>query len=167
MFLFFRFCWERAGRGGLLTAIATPGLADLVVDVLGGGGRLGLDRLGDDGFPLLHCHDGSIEEGKEGGERCGGEEWRRRRKKRKREKEQKSNLSSFIEQTRAEYTHAVFESTPTSLFSLFSLVRFVAILLFVSVIGCSLPLSLHLDPRPSFIAIKPPFFYCSIHTNHT
>lgn len=69
----------------MLTAIATPGLADLVVDVLGGGGRLGLGRLGDDGFPLLHCHDGSIEEGKEkeGGERGGGEEWGKRKKKRK------------------------------------------------------------------------------------
>ena len=95
-----------------LTAIATPGLADLVVDVLGGGGRLGLGRLGDDGFPLLHCHDGSIEEGKEekeGGERGGGEEWGKRKRKRKeiekrkrkrnRKREKKANLSSFIEQT--------------------------------------------------------------------
>jgi hypothetical protein len=69
----------------VLTAITTPGLADLVVDVLGGGGRrLGLGRLGDDGFPLLHCHYGSMEEGgrrrEEAEEKSGGKEEKGKRK---------------------------------------------------------------------------------------
>lgn len=91
LFLCFSFLLGITGRRGVLTTIATPGLADLVVDVLGGGGGLlDLGRLGDDGFPL-HCHDGSIEEGK--GRRERGGEARRRvgEKKRKEKKEEKGN----------------------------------------------------------------------------
>lgn len=101
---------KKTGRIGVLTAIATPGLADLVVNVLGGGGCLGLDRLSDDGFPLLHCHDGSIEEGRKEGEEGRGEEWGNRKRKEKRKREKRTTFQVLLsEQSRTRQTHAVFE----------------------------------------------------------